>query len=388
MRDDTLNIVILLMNLLLGALCFGVARGERPAPALRYWGWGLFLYTFGILVVLSARVLPQSLAYFFGNALITLAPLVSVRALLWYGALRFDWRWALALALPVIAVLAWNNFFGEVRPRLNFIAPTLVAIVAFSYGALRLLANAPSTIRAPVRLVAMISLIAAALWSVRLLFLTQLIPLSDLAGTALVTTALATGQLLVTVAGTFALLAVEVRSMEQQLRDQARRDALTGLPNRWAVTERFEAEVARAARQRAPIGLLLLDIDHFKHINDVHGHLAGDAMLRCISATLAANTRAEDLLARVGGEEFLLLCVGADATAARTLGDRLHDAVEAVGFEHEGHRLSVTVSGGLALYPDDGGSWQALYAVADHRLYEAKRCGRNQIRGPWSPPVE
>ena len=231
---------------------------------------------------------------------------------------------------------------------------------------------------------ALVSLTAAALWSVRLLLLTKLIPLDDPSNLALATASLAIAHLLVTVAATFALLAVEVRNMEQELRGQARRDALTGLPNRWAVAERFEQEVARAARQRIPFGLLLLDIDHFKRINDQHGHLAGDAMLRCIAATLAASKRSEDLLARVGGEEFLLLCVGADAASAQALGDRLRTEVQAFGFDFEGQRLSLTISGGFALCPDDGVDWETLYGTADQRLYLAKHRGRNQIRGPWN----
>jgi diguanylate cyclase (GGDEF)-like protein len=383
-RDDTLNIVILLMNVLLGGLCLAVAREGRPAPALRYWGWGLFVYTFGIVVVLSSRLLPPSLANFLGNALITVAPLLSVRALLWHSASRFDVRWALALTLPTIGVLAWHNFAGQFQLQVNLIAPTLVAVVAFVYGALRLLAYSRNHAPAILRLLALVSLTAAALWSVRVMLLTKLIPLGDPENLALAAVTLAIAHLLVTVAGTFALLAVEVRNMEQELRSQATRDALTGLPNRWAVAERFEQEVARATRQRIPFGLLLLDIDHFKHINDEHGHLAGDAMLRCIAASLATNKRAEDLLARVGGEEFLLLCVGAEAGSAQALGDRLCNAVKSIGFDFQGHRLNVTVSGGFALYPDDGAAWDELYATADQRLYLAKHCGRNQIRGPWN----
>ncbi len=383
-RDDTLNIVILLMNLLLGGLCLAVAREGRPTPALRYWGWGLFVYTAGILVVLSGRLLPQSLAYFCGSALITLAPLVSVRALLWHSATRLDPRWALALALPTIGLLAWNNLVGESQQLINLTAPTLVAIVVFVYGGLRLYRHSRNDVPATVGWLALVSLTAAALWSVRLLLLTKLIPLDDPSNLALATASLAIAHLLVTVAATFALLAVEVRNMEQELRGQARRDALTGLPNRWAVAERFEQEVARAARQRIPFGLLLLDIDHFKRINDQHGHLAGDAMLRCIAATLAASKRSEDLLARVGGEEFLLLCVGADAASAQALGDRLRTEVQAFGFDFEGQRLSLTISGGFALCPDDGVDWETLYGTADQRLYLAKHRGRNQIRGPWN----
>jgi diguanylate cyclase (GGDEF)-like protein len=216
------------------------------------------------------------------------------------------------------------------------------------------------------------------------LFLMQVFPITDPGNAAMVTIALAIGQLLVTVAGTFALLAVEVRSMEQELKSLARRDALTGLPNRRAVDERFEQEIARAARERIPFGLLLLDVDHFKRINDAHGHLDGDAMLRCIADTLASGKRTEDLLARIGGEEFLLLLVGANPGSAQSLCARLGEAVAAINFEFEGQPLKVTVSGGLVLYPDDGTTWQALYGTADQRLYQSKHRGRNQILGPWN----
>ena len=92
-RNDTLNVAILLMNVLLGGLCLGVARGGRVAPALRYWGWGLFVYTFGLLTVLSAPLVPRSVAYFFGNAVISWAPLISVRGLIWHTPTRFRHRW-------------------------------------------------------------------------------------------------------------------------------------------------------------------------------------------------------------------------------------------------------------------------------------------------------
>jgi diguanylate cyclase (GGDEF)-like protein len=289
------------------------------------------------------------------------------------------------VALPLIALLAWNNFVGEFQPRLNFIVPTLVAVAAFAFGALRLLLRLPTDARAAARGVALVCLFAAVLWSVRLLFLLDMIPLNDPASAKLANATLAISQLLISVAGTFALLAVEVRSMEQQLRRQASSDALTGLPNRWAVAELFHQEVARAARQNRPFGLLLMDIDHFKRINDLHGHLAGDAMLRHIASTLAASKRSEDVLARVGGEEFLLLCLGTDAATAHQLAMQMHAAVQAADLDFHGQRLNVTLSGGLALYPDDGSSWEMLYAIADQRLYQAKHAGRNQICGPNNP---
>lgn len=381
-RDDAFNIAILLMNVLLGSLCLAVARGGRTAPALRYWGWGLFLYTAGILVVLSSVLqVPRQLAYLLGNALITFAPLYSVRGLLWHTSTRFDSRWAVLAVLPVLAVLVWNNLIGEFRPLLNTVPPTLVAIVAFAYGAVRLLQHPPADARRAARLVGVVSLLAVSLWSIRSLILTQALPISDTDSARIAGYALAIAQILISVAGTFALLGVEVRSMEAILKRQAANDALTGLPNHRAFAEAFRAELARSAREGTSFALLLLDIDHFRRINDQYGHLAGDATLRLVAATLAMEKRGGDLLARYGGEQFLLLKPGLDSAEALVQGEHLRQQVEAARLDFGGTVLKVTVSGGLAVYPENGTSWETLFATADGRLQRAKNSGRNQLCG-------
>ena len=383
-RNDTLNVAILLMNVLLGGLCLGVARGGRDAPALRYWGWGLFVYTFGLLTVLSAPLVPRPVAYFFGNAVISWAPLISVRGLIWHTPTRFRHRWVAIALVPVISVLVWNNFVGEFRPLVNIVAPTLIAIAAFAFGALKLMTGPPADARAAARLVAVACLVAAGVWSLRLLVLSRLLPVAGPENAQLVSAAFAIAQILVSVAATFGLLAVEVRSMEASLRRAATSDALTGLPNRLAVTERFDQEVARATRLSASFAFLLFDVDHFKKVNDLHGHLTGDAVLRHVGAVLMANKRTEDVLARIGGDEFLLLLVGVHATAneAVVLADRLRLRVQDEHLSHAGKDVTVTVSGGLAMYPGDGSTWEALFATADGRLYDSKGAGRNRLSGP------
>jgi diguanylate cyclase (GGDEF)-like protein len=373
------------MNVLLGALCLRVAGGERDAPALRAWGFSLYVYTFGLLAVMSASVLPRAAAAFTGNALIAWAPLISLRALLWHTPTHFGRRWiALALA-PVVLVLAADNFVGQHRPLVNIVAPTLLAIGAFAFGGLRLLLRPPAAARDAARLVAGACLVAAGVWILRLLVVSRLLPI-DPEYVPFVTAGFAIAQLLVSVAATFGLLAIEVRGMEALLRREATSDPLTGLPNRTAVAERFRQEVARAARQRTTFALTVFDIDDFKRVNDLHGHLAGDAMLRHVAATLSVGKRTEDVLARVGGEEFLLIHVGAtgpdgNADGVR-LADRLRNQVETAPLAFEGKNVNVTLSGGVAVYPQDGTTWEALFAVADERLYRSKREGRNRLTGP------
>jgi diguanylate cyclase (GGDEF)-like protein len=370
------------MNVLLGALCLRVALGGHDSPALRSWGWGLYVYTFGLLAVLASAVLTRPVASFVGNSLITVAPLLSMRALLWHTPTRFDRRWSAAIALPVILVLGWSNFAGEPRYLINVVAPTLVAIGAFSFGGFRLLARPPAAARDAARLVAAACLTAAAVWSLRLLVLARIVELGGPEHADAVRGGFAIAQLLVSVGATIGLLAIEVREMEALLRREATSDALTGLPNRAAATERFRQEVARATRQRTSFALVLFDIDDFKRINDEHGHLAGDAMLRHVAATLDSAKRAEDVLARVGGEEFLLLHVDVTAADAVRLAERVRAQLENTSCTFEGRVLEATLSGGVAIFPQDGVTWDALFAVADERLYRSKREGRNRLSGP------
>jgi diguanylate cyclase (GGDEF)-like protein len=163
----------------------------------------------------------------------------------------------------------------------------------------------------------------------------------------------------------------------------ARRDALTGLPNRRAFDEALAREVARAARAGAPLAVVALDVDHFKRVNDGHGHAAGDAALRAVAARALAALRTGDLLARVGGEEFAALLPGAALADAREVAERVRLAVAAAPIDAAGApgaALALTVSLGCAtLGPGEAGA--ALVARADARLYDAKHRGRNRVEG-------
>lgn len=160
-------------------------------------------------------------------------------------------------------------------------------------------------------------------------------------------------------------------------------DPLTGLPNRRAMTERLQAALATAHRHGDPVSVALIDIDHFKRINDEFGHAAGDRVLQQVGPLLAAQLRASDHLGRWGGEEFLLVCSHTPLDAALDLAERLRSNVEAFGF---GHGETVTVSIGVANYQlaDDA---EGLLARADAALYRAKESGRNRVEPRRNPPL-
>lgn len=171
-----------------------------------------------------------------------------------------------------------------------------------------------------------------------------------------------------------------ITRLHEQLQEQALRDPLTGLYNRRYLAELFAREMARSQRERTPIALALIDLDHFKQLNDRHGHLVGDDVLRAVAIQLTSNLRGSDAVFRIGGEEFLLLLPGATDKEAFA---RLHSLGQALAGQALPTRvgpLAVTLSAGLAVWPEQGQTLDELMQVADAALYEAKRNGRNQVR--------
>ncbi|WP_242346262.1 diguanylate cyclase [Anaeromyxobacter terrae] len=157
-----------------------------------------------------------------------------------------------------------------------------------------------------------------------------------------------------------------------------RRDPLTGLANRRAFEEALAGAVARAVRDGAALALAALDVDHFKRVNDAHGHAAGDAVLAAVAARATEALRAGDLLARIGGEEFAALLPGATLAAAAEVAERIRARISAAPVEAGAERVAVTVSAGVAaLAPGEDGA--TLLARADERLYAAKRAGRDRV---------
>lgn len=170
------------------------------------------------------------------------------------------------------------------------------------------------------------------------------------------------------------------RDISENLRQATYCDHLTGLANRRAFFEAAELELARRQQSRRPLALLMVDADHFKRINDAHGHPAGDAVLRQLAATMLRICREVDVVARIGGEEFALLLPGVDHDAALAVAERLRAEV-AQPPAAEQQAIPYTVSIGVAAMDDSVAGIDALIKQADQALYAAKRRGRNQVVG-------
>jgi diguanylate cyclase (GGDEF)-like protein len=169
---------------------------------------------------------------------------------------------------------------------------------------------------------------------------------------------------------------IKLRQRLNQLRGEADFDTLTGLANRRRFRVALTREMERWRRYGAPCALLLLDIDHMKLINDTHGHPAGDRALREIAETLSKVCRDNDIAARLGGEEFALLCANVDVARGELAAKRLHEVLSQQHIEGVGR---ITVSIGVAACPESATTERALYAASDAALYVAKNEGRNRI---------
>lgn len=169
-------------------------------------------------------------------------------------------------------------------------------------------------------------------------------------------------------------------ALRQRVYTLATRDPLTNAYNRRYFEERLNSEWAWAVRHRTNLALLFVDVDHFKVVNDTHGHPAGDVVLGGIVDVLAETLRREDLVARLGGEEFAVLCRATDLTAAVGLADRLRRRVEEATFNYRSTALNVTISVGVATSAEGAVTDpETLIARADERLYVAKSAGRNRV---------
>jgi two-component system cell cycle response regulator len=167
---------------------------------------------------------------------------------------------------------------------------------------------------------------------------------------------------------------------QRQMSESALRDGLTKAFNKRYFTERLESEYLYAVRHETPLALMFLDIDHFKRINDVHGHPAGDAVLVELAKLAQGALRNEDIFSRYGGEEFAVISRGTAASEAEALAERLRSAVEGHAFSFEGKPIAVTISVGIARAPREGtGSPGEFVALADEAMYTAKRAGRNRV---------
>jgi diguanylate cyclase (GGDEF)-like protein/PAS domain S-box-containing protein len=171
--------------------------------------------------------------------------------------------------------------------------------------------------------------------------------------------------------------------LQEELREQALCDPMTGLFNRRDLGEMLDMEAARARRDGLPVSIIMIDLDHFKQVNDTYGHRAGDVVLKQIAGLLKDHTRVSDIACRYGGEEFLLVLPGAGAAEARARAEELRELCAQARIQFGKDTLSVTLSFGVASFPEHGADMEAIVNKADEAMYRSKAAGRNRVT-VWS----
>lgn len=182
---------------------------------------------------------------------------------------------------------------------------------------------------------------------------------------------------------------VALDAANERLREQAAHDALTGLLNRGAILSHLERDLASAVRVGGDVAVAMVDVDHFKRVNDGFGHPAGDEVLREVSRRMASTLRPSDAIGRCGGEEFLVVMSATDAAGAALVAERLRVSIRQEPIQVDGAAHQITCSFGVAVSPGGSAAAERLIAAADAALYTAKRSGRDrvEIASDVAPPA-
>jgi diguanylate cyclase (GGDEF)-like protein len=378
--DPTTLILVLAIQLVCSSgLYWMIGRAMPPRSGVNRWAAGALMFGLAYGGRLLAGASSPWVAMVLLDGAMVLAALLFITGLREFvGKPAGRWSLLVIFLAVFVALHATDFWLNEAAGRhllLNLLLGTLYALLAIE--AVRSQSAPQAALRAPLQLLALL------MGSLALFTLARGVSIAWLGPERLYQGLFA--QLYFGYAALAAVLLglnlvwLVFARLNVQLVELASRDPLTRLLNRNGLDELVSRHFA--ARETRPVTLLQLDLDHFKRINDNHGHAAGDIVLREVAAALAASVRASDFIARTGGEEFLVGCVAADDGVAWALAERLLAAVRKLDIRVPGVKLPLhcTVSIGISSRCTDKSSWERCWAEADQALYAAKAAGRDRI---------
>jgi diguanylate cyclase (GGDEF)-like protein len=373
----TLYVVTVFIMGLGGLLLLFSWLQSRSTPALGWWGAAFLVFAPATALFGMRDATAEFLSIQLANALFMLA-----YGLMWSGARVFEDRepllpWAVTGAIVWLAACQFDAFLDSLLARI-----LLASGIAGAYSLLfirELWLGRHDGLMARWSAMALMSL-QTFLFLARLSAATSMpFPMGTLPPSAGAATFMIFAFLFHAFAMVFVLMALTKERAELNQRRAATTDPLTGLPNRRGFSERAERVVARCQPDRTPLTLLLLDLDHFKSINDRFGHQVGDAVLVLFGETASQTLRPLDLLGRIGGEEFVALLPGVSPETALEVAERIRNVFAAAAGDVDGYPVAATVSIGTASAARTGYDFDALYQSADAALYLAKQKGRNRV---------
>lgn len=381
----TLQFMTFLLSIATGILFMLDALRRDEADSPRWWSLAFLLATFTpVLYLLAARSEALAILYPLGNAVATLA-----FAMVWSGARRFHGRgvlWVTVFGGP--AVLLWGTWLFS-RPLGAWSGATLFfsLLAGYSVLAAREFWQTSSTRLPSSILLSVVALLHGVFYGARAAAFSAWGP-DDVRFLHWFGAEVATAEmLLLIVVASFLMVSLGKERSEIALHRAATRDGLTQAFNRLEFTRQARDQLRRHANARRPVSMLLLDLDHFKRINDTFGHPFGDVVLVLFARTAAAQLRSDDVFGRYGGEEFALFLPGVSEIEAQAVAERVRAAFEKAGQYVQGEVVDATVSIGVACDDRARGDLSALVQRADRALYQAKAAGRNRCERYAPDPV-
>lgn len=372
----TLQFVTFLLSIATGILFMldALRRDESESP--RWWSLAFLLATFPpILYLLAARGPRLAVLYPLGNAVATLA-----FAMVWSGARRFHARsvqWVAVFGGP--AVLLWGTWLFA-RPLdawsggvLFFALLALYSLLAAKEFWQASGSRLPSSI-----VLTVVAVLHGSFYTARAVALVWLGPDDPRFMVGFGPEVATTEMLVLIVVASFLMVSLGKERSEIALHRAATRDGLTQTFNRPEFIRLAREQLRRHGAVRAPVALLLLDLDHFKRINDTYGHPFGDTVLLLFARTASQQLRSDDIFGRYGGEEFALFLPGVGAPEAQSIAERVREAFAQAGRIVQGEPVGATVSIGIACEERSRGELSSLVQRADRALYQAKAAGRNR----------
>ena len=371
-------LAMIIASSLMMAVSMAVVGWGRRRDGLGRWAAALLVNAIGHLLIMLRGLIPDLLSIVLGNLMLSSVFVGMIAAV--YQFQGRPVRWALLLAPPLLVLVFVSVFIDNFPARVSFVG--LVIGLQAVWALLAALSHRHATVgRGQWLLVAGLSLEAVVLGGRALVAIsTHTEATNILQSSALQTlTFLATFSVVLISSVGFVFMS---RAHENN-RVLAALDPLTGVANRRSLIAALDRDVARAQRMREPMALMMVDIDHFKDVNDQYGHPAGDRVLCSVVNVLRQRVRAQDLVGRYGGEEFMVLLPDTGLTGAEQLARELCKAVEESRCPADGvpgPGIAVTVSIGVfGGRLESGDSWDMLIAAADRALYQAKNNGRNRV---------
>lgn len=379
MELDTRTLVVacVLVSGLMGTVSFLFSAMRGTSSMIGRWGVAMVMLAVGLGGFALRGQIPDLLSIAVANTLIIAALVLGIRCLRQF--MGESPRDALGIGMTVLA-FALLVVFSEFRPNLlaRILVVTLGMAAVLMRGAWLVQRHTPTESRLS------FGFTAAVLWAAGAVALVRAIgavvaPPADV----FVSNGLEAGAFLFNtgfiVLATLGIMWMEFETLQARLVRSALTDPLTGLANRAGFEREFERELSRIARNGTPFSVVMFDLDHFKQVNDKHGHAAGDQALRFFADLLARTVRTHDVPARYGGEEFVLLMPGTDRAEALHVAGRVRERLAARPVDVGRNEVALTVSGGVATYGGQRKDFDTLLKAADDALYAAKSAGRNRM---------